>query len=272
MNFVGEVVPPQATIVARRRTIPLFGLGLVDAVPDETFVEPRAEQHANNPATAGRPSLVTDPVTGQTRVGRFGWKAQQPIFLAFTADANVNEMGVTTPVFPLENPPARQQRDPRREPRADEPERRRRSRDPDPDRLRLVHGPAAPGPRRRRPSRRGRSLRGDPLYRLPHPQPCRPGRAPPRRSNEVDVLPVLRLPPPRHGLAGRRDRPEHGPAPTEMRTAPLWGLRFQPSFLHDGRAATADQAIRAHDGQGKAAGASYQGARQRPSSRNSSPS
>src|SRR5437899_6780855 len=31
-TFVGEHVPPQATIVAERRTTPLFGLGLVDAV------------------------------------------------------------------------------------------------------------------------------------------------------------------------------------------------------------------------------------------------
>jgi len=30
-------VPPEATIVAKRRTTPLFGLGLVDAVPDATF-------------------------------------------------------------------------------------------------------------------------------------------------------------------------------------------------------------------------------------------
>lgn len=36
----------------------------------------------------------------------------------------------------------------------------------------------------------------------------------------------------------------------EMRTAPLWGLRFQPSFLHDGRAATVEDAILQHEGQG----------------------
>src|SRR6185312_17509008 len=41
--------------------------------------------------------------------------------------------------------------------------------------------------------------------------------------------------------------------PREMRTPPLWGLRFQPSLLHDGRAKSATQAILAHDGQGKAA-------------------
>ncbi|HVU25984.1 MAG TPA: di-heme oxidoredictase family protein, partial [Opitutus sp.] len=37
--------------------------------------------------------------------------------------------------------------------------------------------------------------------------------------------------------------------PREMRTAPLWGLRVRPAFLHDGRAMTLDAAIRAHDGE-----------------------
>jgi CxxC motif-containing protein (DUF1111 family) len=37
--------------------------------------------------------------------------------------------------------------------------------------------------------------------------------------------------------------------PEEMRTAPLWGLRAQTSFLHDGRAKTVNEAIRQHDGE-----------------------
>jgi CxxC motif-containing protein (DUF1111 family) len=42
-----------------------------------------------------------------------------------------------------------------------------------------------------------------------------------------------------------------GAKPNEMKTAPLWGLRVSNPFLHDGRAATIDQAIIAHDGEGK---------------------
>lgn len=38
-----------------------------------------------------------------------------------------------------------------------------------------------------------------------------------------------------------------------MRTAPLWGLRALPSFLHDGRAETVKQAILMHAGQGRMA-------------------
>src|SRR5260221_8860836 len=37
--------------------------------------------------------------------------------------------------------------------------------------------------------------------------------------------------------------------PREMRTAPLWGLRASGPYLHDGRAATVDEAIRGHDGE-----------------------
>ena len=38
-----------------------------------------------------------------------------------------------------------------------------------------------------------------------------------------------------------------------MRTAPLWGLRLFTTYLHDGRATTIEDAILAHDGQGRAA-------------------
>ena len=37
---------------------------------------------------------------GQTRVGRFGWKNQQASLVSFSADAYVNEMGITSPLQP----------------------------------------------------------------------------------------------------------------------------------------------------------------------------
>jgi CxxC motif-containing protein (DUF1111 family) len=46
-----------------------------------------------------------------------------------------------------------------------------------------------------------------------------------------------------HGVAGGR----------EMRTAPLWGLRFVNRYLHDRSAATIEEAVRRHGGQGSAA-------------------
>src|SRR5262245_7995582 len=105
VNFVGEVVPRQATIVAGRRTTPLFGLGLVAAVPDSTFQQIAALEQHFTPGTAGRVNLVTDLATGDSIVGRFGWKCRQGSLLSFSGDAYLNEMGITTPLFPNENCP-----------------------------------------------------------------------------------------------------------------------------------------------------------------------
>jgi hypothetical protein len=46
---------------------------------------------------------------------------------------------------------------------------------------------------------------------------------------------------------------QNGASGREMRTAPRWGARVRTSFLHDGRAETLEDAILAHDGQGRAA-------------------
>jgi CxxC motif-containing protein (DUF1111 family) len=37
----------------------------------------------------------------------------------------------------------------------------------------------------------------------------------------------------------------------DFRTAPLWGIAQSAPYLHDGRAVTIDEAIKAHDGEGK---------------------
>jgi CxxC motif-containing protein (DUF1111 family) len=55
-----------------------------------------------------------------------------------------------------------------------------------------------------------------------------------------------------HDMGELGDGIEQGQAKgSQMRTAPLWGLRARTRFLHDGRAATIEEAILAHDGQGQ---------------------
>ena len=55
-------------------------------------------------------------------------------------------------------------------------------------------------------------------------------------------------------MGGLGDGIEQGLATgREMRTAPLWGIRVVTTFLHDGRAHTTEEAILAHDGQGRRA-------------------
>ena len=88
-------MPQDANVLARRIPTPLFGLGLVEAIPDEMLRQLQA-------ITGGRAALITDPATKLQRVGRFGWKAQQATLLSFAGDAYVNEMGITNDIFPTE--------------------------------------------------------------------------------------------------------------------------------------------------------------------------
>ena len=74
-DFVAETVPATATIVSPRRTTPLFGLGLVDAVPESTFGYIAKLEAAFFPNEAGRwRRCTTSPLSDA--VGRFGWKNQ----------------------------------------------------------------------------------------------------------------------------------------------------------------------------------------------------
>ncbi|HEX6764109.1 MAG TPA: di-heme oxidoredictase family protein [Polyangiaceae bacterium] len=93
---------PGATIFAGRLTTPLFGLGLVDSLPDSRFDTLAAREPANIRGIVNRVRIALpnplDPgqTTGGTRVGRFGWKAGVPNLGQFSADAYLNEMGITT--------------------------------------------------------------------------------------------------------------------------------------------------------------------------------
>jgi CxxC motif-containing protein (DUF1111 family) len=49
----------------------------------------------------------------------------------------------------------------------------------------------------------------------------------------------------------RRNRIRPTNVSQEWRTAPLWGLKDSAPYMHDGRAATVEDAIKLHDGEGK---------------------
>ncbi len=84
-------VPRDAPIVSRRTPTPLFGAGLVEAIPDDTIA---GLQNRPNEGVRGRVARVRDLETGAQRVGRFGWKAQHGSLQSFSADAYLNEMGI----------------------------------------------------------------------------------------------------------------------------------------------------------------------------------
>lgn len=94
------LIPSDVTVIARRAPIPLFGAGLVEAIPDDLILGLEDPFDRDRDGVSGRAALVEDAATGALRVGRFGWKAQHATLLAFAADAYINEMGISNDLFP----------------------------------------------------------------------------------------------------------------------------------------------------------------------------
>lgn len=97
-----EQVPSTETEVTNRMTVNTLGDGFVEAVPDSTF---RAISRMQRFMTGGRihgQAIMVDVLEapGTQRVGRFGWKDQHASLLSFSADAYLNEQGITSQFFP----------------------------------------------------------------------------------------------------------------------------------------------------------------------------
>ncbi len=259
--------------VAGRATSPLFGLGLVEAVADSTF-----EQLAQRQPSAVRGTLRLVTEHGAQRVARFGWKDDHATLRAFSADAYLNEMGITNPDSPTEvsNCALGEQQfgivlqvseDPEDPTEADG----RADIDRFTDFMRALDAPPT--------VRDSSGGNGALLFKEIGCHACH------RPSLTTARNPASFIPPTTGGvpisstlnaaLANRTFHPysdfllhdmgslgdgiTSGTAgPTMMRTAPLWGVRARSRFLHDGRASTIAEAISLHAGQGEAAAAAFQ--------------
>ena len=245
-----EFIPAEANVVAHRITTPLFGTGLIEAIPDNALRQLASLQKPDG--VKGRVSEVTDITTGKVRVGRFGWKAQQASLLAFAGDAYLNEMGITSRFFPTENAPNGNTNllaifDATADPEdVVNPATNKSDIDAAADFMRWL----APPPRHplSAPAVAGQLLfnqTGCGLCHLPVLM-TGPNPVPALNAKPVFLYSDLLL----HDMGKLGDGIAQGAAlPREMRTAPLWGLGGRVVFLHDGRAATPDAAIRAHDGE-----------------------
>jgi len=101
---IQERAPQTETIRTQRLSLSLLGDGFVEAVADQTLVDLALRQCI---LTAGKicGQAVSVPIVeapGATRIGRFGWKDQHGSLLSFSGDAYLNEMGITTRLFPTE--------------------------------------------------------------------------------------------------------------------------------------------------------------------------
>jgi CxxC motif-containing protein (DUF1111 family) len=254
------IVPPEATIFARRIPIPLFGAGLVEAIDDATIVALEDPADANRDGVSGRAARIVDVATGQIRIGRFGWKAQHATLLSFGADAYRNEMGITNDLFPLELAlGVSQERMKACDPIPDpedilDPVTRRRGIDNFASFMRLL----APVGRAPAP---GAAEAGAGVFDAIGCSVCHlPALVTGRHTNRVfdrrtvELFSDLLL----HDI-GTGDGIVQGAAlASEMRTPALWGLRFRRPLLHDGSASTIEEAIVRHRQEAEEARAGFE--------------
>lgn len=94
----GKTLPPEVQ-TSLRLPSPVYGLGLLEAVPEQTIRDLADPQDRNKDGISGRVNEVWDVQTKSVALGRFGWKANNPNLQQQSASAYVNDMGVTNPLF-----------------------------------------------------------------------------------------------------------------------------------------------------------------------------
>ncbi len=244
------------TMQSLRIAPPVFGTGLLEAVPEETLLALAAQQKALG--FRGRPNMVWDAIDQRIALGRFGWKASQPGLRQQIAAAAINDMGVTSSLFPRQNCPEVQAHC-RREIPGNDPELTDAAWD-DLDVAAL--GVGVPARRRWGDAivQRGAVLFESLQCAVCHTPTLRTAdyfaRLPELSRQTIHPYTDLLLHDMGEALADHR--PEFAAGGRDWRTPPLWGLGLSRTvngsvaLLHDGRARNATEAILWHGGEAQA--------------------
>lgn len=225
----------------------VFGRGFLEAIADED-IERLARRAAERRGSArGRPNRLKDG-----SIGRFGVKARLATLEHFVVDALSSDMGLSSPARPEEPPGPEGLRDDHKPGVDFSAEQVSLLRD-------YLRGLAIP-------ERREVSPRGSALFEQVGCADCHEPELRTRADYPVralaDVPAVVYTDLLLHDMGEARADGQHeeGAKPRDFRTAPLIGLRFLPSFLHDGSAKTVRDAIAAHgaeDSEGRDAARSF---------------
>jgi CxxC motif-containing protein (DUF1111 family) len=250
-------------IESQRNTPALFGAGLIDAIPDQVFVEVAAEQATASRQLSGEALPVKGRVARQKdgRIGRFGWKGNVASLREFTLQACSSELGLEVPGFARATPPwKRDYKAPGIDLTSEQCDKL----------TRFVA--SLPKPRVRppdSPEQADEIERGRKLFTSVGCAAChRP------KLGDVDgIYSDLLL----HDMGPRLSdsgsytvlEPEiasqdksaaekiRAANEREWRTPPLWGLRDSAPYLHDGRAETIADAVALHAGEGLTAAKAF---------------
>jgi CxxC motif-containing protein (DUF1111 family) len=86
-------------VVSLRAAQPMIGAGLLEAIPEADILA-RATSAPDVDGVKGVANYVFEPETGAVRLGRFGWKASKATLRHQAAAALLQDMAVTSPVYP----------------------------------------------------------------------------------------------------------------------------------------------------------------------------
>lgn len=243
---------PSFYLRGARHAPPVYGIGLLDAISEETILSLSDENDLDGDIISGRPNYVWNKQTQSLTIGRFGWKSNNPNALQQSADAFHQDMGITTEnFFPVENCIGQVnceigvQKSP----------------DVNAQILNdityyfLTLAPPAPRNLEDPKVIRGKELFNELKCAACHVPELTTGyhEIPELRNQTIRPYTDLLL----HELgAGLGDgRPDFEAGANEWRTPPLWGIGLtklifpEAGFLHDGRAATLEEAILWHEGE-----------------------
>ncbi len=240
-----------------RNTQPVFGLGLLEAVPEETILALADAQKKEG--LNGRPNYVWDIVHNRMSLGRFGWKSNQPNLMQQTAAAFLGDIGVTSKFIRKNNCPpvqhACQIQDPANDPEVI---------DADMDDFEMwLRGLAVPAPRNLDDPivQQGEKLfsqAGCASCHVPVLKTADSYPAFPKLANRV-FYPYTDLLVHDMGEELADGRPDFKAGGRDWRTQPLWGVGLSKTvngstaLLHDARARNVAEAILWHSGEGTSA-------------------
>ena len=235
----------------------VFGVGLLEAIPEDQILERADPDDRDGNGISGKPNRVWNHRTKQMTVGRFGWKSNQPDIAHQTAAAFSSEIGMSTSLRPGQIcTPAQPQC--LAAPDGGEPEIS--------DEIfeNIVRYQRTLGVPARRDLEDPRVKKGAELFSSAGCAACHRSTFVTAEIPEEPAISKQTIHPFTDlllhdmGPALADNRIDFDAAPNEWRTPPLWGLGLQEAvnshtrLLHDGRARNITEAILWHGGEAEA--------------------
>ena len=249
--------PMHKDVMLSPRVAPsVYGLGLLEAIKEADLLKQADPDDKDGDGISGRPNRVWDVKRKKTVIGRFGWKANQPTLEQQNAGAFLGDIGITSPLFPNENCPKKQENC-QKAPNGGSPEVPQEKIDQVTTYVRSLAVPA------RRNWKEVKVLRGKQLFMEAGCASCHTPKFTtgklegfPELSNQK-IYPYTDLLLHDMGKELADNRPDFLANGQEWRTPPLWGIGLVKTvnrhtfFMHDGRARNLTEAILWHGGEGE---------------------